>query len=193
MVVALFGAVMRYKIGYEFPYFQQKFLLHAHSHCAFAGWVTHTLMTLMIFFITEKEINVRYRNLIIANLICAWGMLISFSVQGYAAVSITFSTLSIIVSWFFTGYYISELKTRFRDHPSRPWFNAALIFGVISAAGTFYLAWMMRSGKFDMNLYLGSVYYYLHFQYNGWFFFSCMGLFIAWVKNQISESPIKIK
>lgn len=196
MIVALFGALMRYKIGFEFPFFQQKFLLHAHSHFAFAGWVMHTLITLMAFFINGTENTNRYRNLIIANLICAWGMLISFSVQGYAAVSITFSTLSIFIAWFFTGYFISDLKKHFADHPSRPWFTAALIFGVISAAGTFYLAWMMKSGTFDLNFYLGSVYYYLHFQYNGWFFFACMGLFIAWVRKVIPDfrfNPVTFK
>lgn len=196
MIVAVFGALMRYKIGFEFPFFQQKYLLHAHSHFAFAGWVTHTLMTLMAFFISGTEDVRRYRNLIIVNLICAWGMLISFSIQGYATVSITFSTLSILVSWFFTGYFISDLKKHFAGHPARPWFTAALIFGVISAAGTFYLAWMMKSGVFDMNIYLGSVYYYLHFQYNGWFFFACMGLFIAWVKKmspEFSFNPVVFK
>ena len=33
-LVALIGALMRYKIGFEFPFFNQKNLLHAHSHYA---------------------------------------------------------------------------------------------------------------------------------------------------------------
>ena len=187
LVVALFGTVMRYKIGFEFPYFNQKYLLHAHSHFAFAGWVTHTLMTLMAFQVSANRLLKPYRNIIIVNLISAWGMLISFSLQGYGAISITFSTLSIITGWFFAVHFLTDLKNKFPGHPSRPWFSAALIFNVISSAGTFYLAWMMLNDNFNMNLYLGSVYYYLHFQYNGWFFFSMMGLFVIWIKNHNPE------
>jgi hypothetical protein len=38
---------------------------------------------------------------------------------------------------------------------------------------------MMASKGFQNNSYLMAVYYFLHFQYNGWFFFACMGLFIS--------------
>src|SRR5690606_22618369 len=31
--------------------------------------------------------------------------------------------------------------------------------------------------------YLGSVYWFLHFQYNGWFLFVCLGLFIHYIKT----------
>ena len=48
LIVALIGLLMRYKIGFEFPFLDQKHLQHSHSHFAFVGWISHTLMVLMI-------------------------------------------------------------------------------------------------------------------------------------------------
>jgi hypothetical protein len=72
-------------------------------------------------------------------------------------------------------------------HPSKNWIIAALVFNAISTAGTFSLAYMMMSKYLPQHLYLGSVYFYLHFQYNGWFFFSCMGLFLAYLHRKLPE------
>ena len=38
---------------------------------------------------------------------------------------------------------------------------------------------MMASRNFNEHWYLASVYFYLHFQYNGFFIFSCLGLFFS--------------
>lgn len=178
-IVALIGALMRYKIGFEFPYFSQKFLLHAHSHYAFAGWVSHALFTFMAMFLSDHIKNHRiYNRLIAANLICAFGMLISFTIQGYGAVSIIFSTLSVVIGYGYAYHYFRDLKT-LSDHPSKNWFKAALFFNILSSLGTFYLAYMMATKNIQQNVYLGSVYFYLHFQYSGWFFFAIMGLIIS--------------
>lgn len=40
-IVAVLGTLMRYKIAFSFPYFDQKNLLHAHSYFAFSGWISH--------------------------------------------------------------------------------------------------------------------------------------------------------
>jgi hypothetical protein len=177
-VVALIGTLMRYKIGFEFPIFSQKYLLHAHSHFAFAGWVTHTLFTLMVFTVSDQIKKPKlFNRLIIANLICAFGMLISFTIQGYGAVSITFSTLSVFVGYVYTYFFYKELNS-IPSHPSSPWFKAALLFNILSSLGTFYLAYMMASKNINQSAYLGSVYFYLHFQYSGWFMFAIMGLII---------------
>jgi hypothetical protein len=37
----------------------------------------------------------------------------------------------------------------------------------------------MVTKNIHQNEYLASIYYYLHFQYNGWFFFACMGLLFS--------------
>ena len=55
MLVALLGLLMRYKILFEFPLLDQKSVQHSHSHFAFAGWVTHTLMTLLIAFLQKHD------------------------------------------------------------------------------------------------------------------------------------------
>jgi hypothetical protein len=37
---------------------------------------------------------------------------------------------------------------------------------------------MMANKNVDQHSYLASIYWFLHFQYNGWFFFACVGLFL---------------
>ena len=47
-IVASLGVLMRYKIGFEFPYLDQKHLQHSHSHFAFSGWLSHTLVVCLV-------------------------------------------------------------------------------------------------------------------------------------------------
>ena len=54
--------------------------------------------------------------------------------------------------------------------------KAALLFNTLSSLGAFSLAFMMATKTIHQNWYLAAVYFFLHFQYNGWFFFACMGL-----------------
>ncbi len=191
-IVATLGVLMRYKIGFEFPFFDQKHLQHSHSHFAFSGWISHTLMTLMVYYLQTKTLNlqtIKYNKIIIANLICAYGMLICFIIQGYGFFSITFSTASVLVSYVFCYQYFKDLKLIEDDLLAKNWLKAALFFNILSSLGTFYLAYMMASKNVVQDLYLSSIYFYLHFQYNGWFFFASMGLFLGFLNLRKSEHP----
>ncbi len=180
LIVALLGLLMRYKIGFEFPYFNQKSLQNSHSHFAFSGWISHTLMVLMIAYLNKKSnspIDLKKYNFILAaNLICSYGMLVSFILQGYGAFSIAFSSASIFVSYAFGYSYIKQLKQLPSDDLSKKWFAAAIFFNIISSLGTFFLVYMLITRTIHEEEYLASIFYYLHFQYNGWFFFASMGL-----------------
>ena len=194
LLVAILGLLMRYKIGFEFPFLDQKHLQHSHSHFAFSGWISHTLMVLMIGFLeykikkTEIQFIKKYNLLLITNLICSYGMLISFIIQGYGAISILFSTSSIVIACVFTFFYFKDLKLISHEDLSKNWFKASLFFNVISSLGTFALAYMMISKNIHQNEYLSSIYFYLHFQYNGWFFFACMGLLISFLQLKKAEN-----
>ena len=181
LLVSFLGFVLRYKIVYSLPFIDQKHLLHAHSHFAFSGWVTQALMALMIAVLSrQKQIDLfpKYRWLLYANLFSAYGMLFSFPFQGYGFFSITFSTLSIFTSWVFAFVYWKDLNRPGVRYASGQWFKAALFFNAISALGAFALAFMMANKIIHQNWYLIAIYFFLHFQYNGWFFFGCIGLFV---------------
>jgi hypothetical protein len=191
LTVGLLGVLMRYKICYELPFIDQKHTQHAHSHFAFAGWVTQTLMVFITSFLVNNHFSIqlkKYQILLYLNLITAYGMLVSFLFQGYGAVSIAFSTFSILISFVFAFFFwVDTYKTAVQTLAVK-WFKAALFFMVISSIGTFMLAYMMVTKQLEQHLYLASVYWYLHFQYNGWFFFACMGLLFSEVKISITDS-----
>ncbi|MCW3091842.1 MAG: hypothetical protein JWP81_2911 [Ferruginibacter sp.] len=195
VLVAALGVIMRYKIAFYLPWIQQKFVLHSHSHFAFAGWITQTLMVLLVHYLgtkTDRPFFTRYRWLLFANLVTAYGMLVSFILQGYAFFSISFSTLSIFVSYLFAAVYWKDLSGTKERNVSHWWLKAALIFSVISSIGAFGLAYMMANKIMHQNWYLAAIYFFLHFQYNGWFFFACMGLLVAKLE-QMGASQIRLK
>lgn len=182
-LVALLGTFLRLKICIELPLIQKN-LLHSHSHFAFSGWITHTLLILMLYVVKNKIqlfSTSKYIKLIIANLICAYGMLVSFIYQGYGAFSIGFSTISIFVFYIFAFSFYKDTHTLKSEIYLR-WFKAALLFGILSSFGTFFLAYTLTSQNINFDLYLASIYFYLHFQYNGWFLFACIGLFLSLFK-----------
>jgi hypothetical protein len=186
LIVALLGTLMRYKIGFVFPFFNQKYLQESHSHFAFIGWISHTLYTLITHFIKSKITDgyfKNYRLLLIANLICAYGMLLSFMFQGYSVLSIILSSGTIIIACFFAYFFIKDLNQLTEKHPSIPWFKAALWFNILSSIGTFYLVQMLATRNFDEHWYLASIYFFLHFQYNGFFIFTCMGLVYSQIQT----------
>ncbi|TMI71801.1 MAG: hypothetical protein E6H09_12105 [Bacteroidetes bacterium] len=179
LLVATLGLIMRYKIAYSLPFVDQRNLLHAHSHFAFAGWITQAIMSLLVYYLFEKGNKIafaKYRPLLYANLLTAYGMLFTFPFTGYALLSIIFSTLSIFVSYWFAIQYWRDLDKLKQKSTANRWFKAAVLFNAISSLGAFSLAYMMATKNIQPNRYLASVYFFLHFQYNGWFFFSCMGL-----------------
>ena len=179
LIVSFIGVILRYKIAFSLPFIDQKHLLHGHSHFAFAGWVTHALMVLLVAYLAaqkDKSIYKRYRWVIIANLIAAYGMLISFPLQGYGLFSIFFSNISIAVSYVFAVMFWKDLNTLSIKKVGHWWIKAALVFNVLSSLGAFSLAFMMVTKNLHQNWYLASVYFFLHFQYNGWFLFTCLGL-----------------
>jgi hypothetical protein len=52
----------------------------------------------------------------------------------------------------------------------------------MSSLGAFSLAIIMANKVADQKIVLSAIYYFLHFQYNGWFFFACMGLLFSKIK-----------
>lgn len=180
LLVAIIGCILRYKIILPLPFVDQKLLLDAHYNFAFSGWITQTLMVLMVAWLS-RDLGValfkKYKWLFYTNLITAYGMLCTFPIEGYGIFSISFSALSTITGYIFAIRFWIDLNGLKQRQIGHYWFKAALLFNVISTLGTFGLAWMMVTKNINLQLYLGATYFFLHFKYNGWFLFACMGLF----------------
>ena len=192
MLVGALGCILRYKIAYSLPFVDQKFLLHAHSHFAFSGWVTQALMALLVKYLSDKTATnqfPKYRWILWANLLTAYGMLFTFPFEGYATGSIIFSTASIFAGYAFAIRFWKDLNRISKPSVEKLFFKAALFFNVLSSIGPFTLAYLMATKSSFQNLYVAAIYFFLHFQYNGWFLFTCMGLFVY--RLRIYEIPDK--
>jgi hypothetical protein len=119
-------------------------------------------------------------------------MLFTFPFTGYGLLSIIFSTLSIFVSYWFAVKYWRGLNKLPVHSTSHRWFKAAVLFNAISSIGAFALAYMLATKNIHPNRYLASIYFFLHFQYNGWFFFACMGL-LSYRLNEYGVDEKKLR
>ncbi|WP_121354410.1 hypothetical protein [Flavisolibacter nicotianae] len=186
LLVASIGLLLR-SVPF-LPHFplDYKNLLHGHSHFAFGGWVLPVLLALLMKMFPALRDRIAYRhwrNIAALVLVSAYGMLLSFPVQGYKAVSISFSTLSIAAT-FYLAIVCWKAAKGMTHTTSLRFVKWGLLYASLSAIGPFATGPLIAMGKSGSPIYFDAIYFYLHFQYNGFFTFAVIGLLYQLMEQQ---------
>ena len=153
-----------------------KFIVHTHSHIALLGWIYVALTSLIYHLGIANKVKKKYTLLFWTTQLTIIGMLFTFPFIGYALYSIVFSTLFLICSYWF--YYFFKKNNHFNSKSiSYKFITTSLVFMIFSSIGPWSLGVIMNTLGSTSHWYKNAIYFYLHFQYNGWFIFCLIGLF----------------
>ncbi|KEO75817.1 hypothetical protein [Anditalea andensis] len=178
VVASIMGVLLRYVFVAEVPWMDYRTMLHGHSHVAMLGWVYLILFALLIdaFVPRHKKTSSFYNRLFWFTQFTVVGMMISFPIQGYGAVSITFSSLHIIASYLFVWRIWKDLVIE--NKHIFLLVRASLLFLIISTIGIWCMGPVMALQLRNDPIYMVVVQFYLHFQFNGWFALSILALLV---------------
>ena len=189
IIAALLGVLLRSFHSIEIPV-TYKFIIHTHSHIALLGWVYMGLTTLLYkLFLKRKEVALKYRRIFWFTQFTLVGMLVTFPFQGYALFSIIFSTLFLFASYWFTGFFMKHIPASYKKTNSYKCVKFALWYMVLSSLGPWALGAIMNTLGATSIWYRLSIYFYLHFQYNGWMILGLLGVFIYVLERNDIEIP----
>ncbi|SFB97916.1 hypothetical protein SAMN04487891_104163 [Flagellimonas taeanensis] len=190
-MAALLGVLLRFYPIFSFG-FNYRYMVHAHSHIALLGWVYVALTTLIHYCFMEKGTSdKKYTRIFWFTQVSLVGMLLTFPFQGYALFSIFFSTLFLIMSYVFFHYFSRNSDPKFRHGNSLRCIKAALWYMVISSLGPWALGIIMGTLGAQSIWYRLAIYFYLHFQYNGWMLLALIGLFLFAMERRDMVIPKK--
>ncbi len=191
LLAALLGALMRFIYLREVPFLDYRHILHAHSHLAMLGWGFTVLGGALVFsLITKVAVASVYRRVLAGNLIAGAGMFFAFLYQGYGAVSIGFSTLHVLVAYYFAWHFLQDLK-KVPPSQATKFAKWAVYWMLLSTLGLWAIAPVsMLLGKVH-PLYFASIQFFLHFQFNGWFIYGLLALLFRHAENngQLVQLP----
>tara|TARA_R110002049_G_scaffold902_10_gene6599 strand:+ start:7360 stop:8544 length:1185 start_codon:yes stop_codon:yes gene_type:complete len=184
LLATFLGVVLRAFVVVPIPV-NYRFIVHTHSHIALLGWVYLALTTLLYhLFLNRDELQRRYRRIFWFTQICLLGMLLSFPFQGYALFSIVFSTLFLIASYWFSAFFIKNAPNSIKNTKAYTCIKASLWFMVGSSLGPWALGAIMTILGPESIWYRLAIYFYLHFQYNGWMLLALAGLLFYILEQQ---------
>jgi len=194
LLVALMGVLLRFFYVAPIP-LNYKFILHAHSHTALLGWVYLGLTTLIYkIFLASAERPKQYNRIFLFTNFCILGMLLTFPIQGYALFSIIFSTLFLFASYWFTWFAFKFIPSDNKNRFSWKLIKTSLLYLVFSSLGPWAVGIVMATMGSESIWYKNAIYFYLHFQYNGWFIFALLGiLFYFFEEKDIHFNSEKLK
>lgn len=186
LVAALLGIVLRYKINYPLRMVNQSNLLHSHSHFVFHAWAGLALMSSFVQFLLPKEKKQKsaYGWIFWLMIATSIGMLVSFAIQGYGLFSILSSTIAQILFYWFTVQFMVDGWNTIENKTVKLFSFASLIALFLSTLGPYFLAYFSIKGPSTPLVTRGALYFYLHFQYNGWFSFAMLSLFFNWLHTR---------
>ena len=193
LVVALMGVLMRSMALFSVPGFAYSNVLHAHSHVAILGWAYMALFLLIYkLFIPQQRIGSSSKQLQVLyglTQLAVVGMLVSFILQGYALFSIAFSTMHIVLSYWF----VSDVWRKLREPQlSVTILKGSLLCLVVSSIGPWMLAILSANALTGSSWYDAAIYFYLHFQYNGWLALGLIAVFLRLLERKAVAYPDRL-
>ena len=174
LIAALLGLFLRYMFVNPLDGFNFRFLTHAHSHTAMLGWVYLMLYSLIVWRFIPKPRKI-YKRLFWMTEFAVIGMVLSFPFEGYAAVSISFSTLHIFCSYYFARLVWKDEAEN--ELPERKLLKTSLLFMLLSTLGVWCLGPAVAMTGAGSPFYNIAIQFFLHFQFNGWFLLAVLAIF----------------
>lgn len=181
-IIAFIGTVIRSSfLTGDFP-FEYKHMLHAHSHIGFLGWIYPILFLSIIdkFLDEKKQFEGGYETQLMIIQVLVYFMLIFFLFQGYSTFTIILSILFQLMTYWFSYRILKDTKDNIGYDVK--FARASVWLLALSSLGTWLLP-ISKVFKIDV-LYNLSIYFYLHFQYNGWFTFAIIALILNMFKRR---------
>lgn len=194
VLAALFGVILRL-----FPIVETqanyKFIVHTHSHIALLGWVYIALVSLLYrCFVEIRATKRKYLRIFWFTQLTLVGMLLTFPFQGYALYSIIFSTLFLFASYWFLAFFLKNRSPALKKTPALRCAKAALWYMAISSLGPWALGGIMNTLGAESVWYRMAIYFYLHFQYNGWMILALTALvFLVLERHKTNLSQAQFK
>lgn len=180
-IASCIGLLLRWHFVSPFTWLKYPYWLHGHSHIMFLGWIFNALMLAFLYSYNLLS-DRRYKTLFLFIQLLLTGMLVSFPLQGYGAISIALSALHTLTVWIFALCFFRDMKKR--NDPSIWFAKGSLILFVVSSLGILAVGPISASGMGQSKWYYFAVYYYLHFQYNGVFIFGLLSLFLKLLEDR---------
>jgi len=194
VAIALLGLILRTVPVYSLPVKYSNYL-HAHSHVAFLGWLHGAFISFISFIFLKDRLNTwGYKFIYFFTVTNVIGMYFSFPVQGYKFFSILFLSFFLIGTYFYTYYFFKYKQNNMRYPATYRFVKAGLILQIISSISPWSLGAVIKFLGKESPYYKYDIFYYLHFQYNGWFLFAAVALVLYLLENRnISLPPQKVK
>ena len=179
-------------------FFNIRHVTHSHSHIGLLGWIYTILSSLICQYFLRETDRKPYFILFLCTQFCILGMLFSFPFGGYFLYSIIFSSFFIICTYWFSIFFLKRSKKynfiRFsisksvdveNDKPlSLKFVHWGIYFLILSSIGIWLLpVAIVKAGK-GSDWYNSALYFFLHFQYNGWFLAVLFGLLVGEIEHK---------
>ncbi len=182
LLAALIGVVLRAVFVWELPFVHFRPWLHGHSHTALLGWLFIGVMVVFFHDGGTRTLTRTVRSILIGLQIAVITMFFSFPVQGYGAVSITASSVHMLLAYW-SMFILWRTSSAWPADGSRMFTRAAIIMFVLSTLGIWAIGPIIATGNQGHEIYYWSVQFFLHFQFNGWFWFAAIALGIRWAER----------
>ena len=188
-VVAFLGFTLRSKILFSIPFLDYNRLLDAHFHFAFGGWVTLTLVVLLIIELLTPALKQKrvYQCLPACFLSASWLLLIASPLPANSLGASLCSTVFILVTYAFAYFFVTDIKQSLVSRTVKLLAMCSMVCLVLSSLGIFALAYLFASKSLNTFAYRDALYTYLHLQYNGFFTLSVFAILFQRIEPKMTE------